>query len=111
ADAILSEFQKRGLLLTYVLECPLEAGVNPAAPEQLLEGQLAAVMARIRRSLKPKRLVLFSRELTGVAGKFTETDIGCPVFKGACGPFLLDGSPSESEMEEFRRTLPAGSLL
>ena len=110
ADAILSEFQKRGLLLTYVLECPLEAGVNPAAPEQLLEGQLAAVMARIRKSLKPKRVVLFSRELAAVAGRFTEAALGSPVFTGSYGPLALDDSSTEAQIEEFRRYLLAGNL-
>ena len=111
ADAILSEFQKRGLLLTHLLECPLEPGVSPADAQPLLEKQLPAVIARIRRSLRPKRVVLFSRELAALAGKFTETSLGSPVFTGLYGPLALDGSPSESEREEFRRGLPAGSLL
>jgi hypothetical protein len=111
ADAILTDFQKGGFLLTYVLECPLEPGVVPSATQQLIEKQLTAVIARIRRSLKPKRVVLFSRELATVAGKFTEAALGCPVFTGSYEPFSLDGSSSESEMEEFRRALPTGSLL
>ncbi len=105
ADAILSEFQKRGLLLTHVLECPLEAGVNPSAAQELIEKQLAAVMARIRRSLKPKRVVLFSKELAAVAGKLTETSLGCPAFTASYGPLASDGGASESEMEELRRAL------
>ncbi len=111
ADAILTDFQKGGFLLTYVLECPLEPGVSPADAQQLLERQFPAEIARIRRSLKPRRVVLFSTELATLAGKFTEAAIGCPVFTGTYGPFSLDGSPSESEMEAFRRALPAGSLL
>lgn len=111
ADAILTDFQKGGFLLTYVLECPLEPGVSPAGAHLLLEKQLLSVIARIRRSLKPKRVVLFSRELATVAGKFTEAALGSPVFTGLYGPFSLDGSATESEMEEFRRALPAGSLL
>jgi hypothetical protein len=111
ADAILADFQKGGLLLTHVLECPLEPGTTPSAAQQFLEKQLPFVIARIRRSLKPKRLVLFSRELAALAGKFTETSLGSPVFTGLYGPLALDGSPSESEREEFRRGLPAGSLL
>ena len=111
AEAILTEFQKRGLFLTHVLECPLEPDVSPVEAQSLLEKQLPAVIARIRRSLKPKRLVLFSMELAGLAGKFTEAVLGCPVFTGSYGPFSLDGRPSESEMEGFRRALPAGSLL
>jgi hypothetical protein len=110
ADAVLTELQKRGLFLTHVLECPLEPGVATADAQQLLEKQLPAAMARIRRSLKPKRLVLFSRELAALAGRFTEADLGCPVFTGQYGPWALDGRRSESEMEDFRRTLAAGSL-
>jgi len=110
ADAILTECQKRGLLLTYVLECPLEPGVTPSAAQQLLERQLSAVMARIRRSLRPKRVVLFSRELAALAGKFTETTVGSPVFTGPYGPWAFDGNPNESEMEGFRRALPTGSV-
>jgi len=109
ADAVLTEFQRRGLFLTHVLECPLEPGVNPPGAQELLEKQLPTVMARIRRSLKPRRVLLFSRELAAVAGKFTEADLGSPVFTGPNGPFALDGSPSESGMEEFGRALPAGN--
>ncbi len=108
-DVILSEFQKRGLLLTCVLECPLEAGVNPSAAQQLIERQLPVVMARIRRSLKPKRVVLFSRELAALAGKFTEAVLGCPVFTASYGPFSLDASAGESAIGEFRHALHAGN--
>jgi len=110
ADAILTEFQKRGLFLTYVLECPLEPGVAPSGEQELLEKQLPAATARIRRSLKPKRLVLFSKELARLAGKLTEAALGFPVFAGVYGPFVLDGSLTESQIEEFRGMLPAGSL-
>jgi hypothetical protein len=110
ADAVLTELQKRGLFLTHVLECPLEPGVSTADAQQLLEKQLPAVIARIRRSLKPRRVVLFSKELAALAGKFTEEDLGSPVFTGSYRPFALDGSRSENEMEDFRRTLAAGSV-
>jgi hypothetical protein len=110
ADAILTEFQRRGLFLTHVLECPLEPGMSTADAQQLLEKQLPAAIARIRKSLKPKRILLFSRELAALAGKFTEADLGSPVFIGPYGPWALDGSASESEMEDFCRTLAAGSL-
>ena len=110
-DAILTDFQKGGFLLTYVLECPLESGVSPADAQLLLDIQLPAVIVRIRRSLKPKRLVLFSKELTTLAGKFTEAALGSPVFTGSYGPLALDRSPSESEMEGFRRSLATGTLV
>src|SRR5215813_14234959 len=49
--AILAEFQRRGLLLTYVLECPVE----PAQAEEsaaLLGARFPATLARIRRSFR-----------------------------------------------------------
>ncbi|HXR34289.1 MAG TPA: hypothetical protein VN830_11310 [Verrucomicrobiae bacterium] len=106
-DAILTEFQKRGVFLTHVLECPLESTVVPSTAQQLIEKQSAAVMARIRRSVRPKRVVLFSKELGALKGKFTEAALRTPVFTGPNGPFSLDGSATEREMEEFRRALAA----
>lgn len=102
ADAILTDFQKGAFLLTHVLECPLEPGADASAAQHLIEKQLPAVIARIRRSLKPKRVVLFSRELAALAGKFKEEAIGSPVFTGAYGPFSFDGSANQGEIEEFR---------
>ena len=79
ADAVLTEFQKRGLMLTYVLECPLEARMDAVAAQMLLEKQLPAVMARIRRSLKPKRVVVFSAETRAIVGRIANAELGCPV--------------------------------
>jgi hypothetical protein len=61
-EAVLAEFQRRGLFLTHVLECPLEEGGVGGIPE-LVGNRLPSVLARIRRSLKPKRLAPISRWL------------------------------------------------
>ena len=111
ADAVLTEFQKRGLMLTYVMECPLEAGVDAVAAQMLLEKQLPAAMARIRRSLKPKRVVLFSEELAAVAAKLTEAALGCPVNTGPDGPWRLGKSTKEEEMEGFKEAVDGGSQV
>jgi len=110
AEAILTEFQKRGLFLTYVLECPLEPGAVPSTVQQLLEKQFPATVARIRRSFRPKRIVLFSSELAPLAGKFTQAVLGTPVFTGKYGPLPLDGTLTDSQLDEFRRTLLAGTV-
>ncbi len=107
ADAILSEFQKRGLFLTHVLECPLEQGVSPSHAEQFLEKQLPFVIARIRRSLKPKRVVLLSNDLTPLTGKLTETALGTPVFTVPYGTLPLNGTVTNSQLDDFRRSLLA----
>ena len=110
ADAILAEFQKRGLFLTHVLECPLEPNASPSTAQQLLEKQLPVALARIRRSLRPKRVILFSSELAPLAGKLTEAVLGTPVFTGHYGPLPLVSSLSADQLDEFRRALPGGSL-
>jgi hypothetical protein len=109
-DAILTEFQKRGLFLTHVLECPLEPGTASTTAQQLLDKQLPAVIARIRRSLHPKRLILLSNELAPLAGKLTEATLGTPVFTGQYGPLPLDSGLTANQLDEFRRILPAASL-
>jgi hypothetical protein len=66
-ETILAEFQKLGLMLTYVLECPLDEGSNAAA---LFEKQLPHAIARIRHSLKPKRVFLLGNDLLPFAPDF-----------------------------------------
>ena len=98
ADAVLTEFQKRGLFLIHVLECPLEdtAGialrekaVGGRDTEELLERRVPAALARIRRSVKPKRIVLFSAELASVQSRFSESQLGVPVISHDGQPFQL----------------------
>ena len=61
-EASLAEFQRRGYLLTYVLECPADDS-HAGDQRELLEKRFAATVRRIRRSYKPKRLVLIGEEL------------------------------------------------
>ena len=58
-ETVLLEFQRRGCLLAHVLECPLEEKPERAMKE-LLEARLAASVTRLKRSLKPKRVVLMA---------------------------------------------------
>ena len=57
---ILGEFQHRGYFLTHVLECPLTTGGKRVALEELLRRQGPALLARIRHSLKPKKVQFLS---------------------------------------------------
>ncbi|HKF24460.1 MAG TPA: hypothetical protein VKB24_00750 [Candidatus Acidoferrum sp.] len=61
-EAALAEFQRHGYLLAHILECPGPEGA-PEALTLLLGKRGAILAARIRRSLKPKKLVLLGREL------------------------------------------------
>jgi len=57
---VLSEIQRQGLLVTHVLECPLS---DAQARQEAMQKRLPSVLARIRRSYKPKRVVLVGTEL------------------------------------------------
>jgi hypothetical protein len=102
-DAVLTEFQKRGLLFVHVAECPPDPAETSTFPPQVLERMVPATLARIRRSLKPKRILLFSEELAPVQTRFTESQLGVPVFSNHGHPFQLP--LAASAREEFLRML------
>jgi hypothetical protein len=78
-EQVLLEFQKRGFLLAHVLECPMEFHSEKSLNERFA-AQLPKVATRIRRSLKPKRLVILSPELSQTAASaLNESALGCPV--------------------------------
>jgi hypothetical protein len=104
-DAILSEFQKRGLVLNYVLECPLEGRLSPSEVQGLLERQLHSTVVRVRRSLKPKRVLLFTKELGMVASKITEGEMECPVLTDNGKAFDLNEGTDSSRFRAFRQAL------
>jgi hypothetical protein len=103
ADMVLTEFQKRGLLFTHVVECPLEPSQKDSSTHELLARQIPATLARIRRSLKPKRVLLFSPELAVFQNRFTKSELGVPVFSnyGHLFQFPLSGP----QRDDFLRAL------
>lgn len=92
ADAVLSEFQRRGLLLTHLVECPPEPALTDSLMAHVLRVHLPATIARIRRSLKPKRIIAISPDLLPVLDTLQHADLGCPVFPASSSPFFLEGS-------------------
>jgi hypothetical protein len=95
AEAALAEFQRAGLFLTYVLECPLDDGVGDDLQE-LIPNRLPAVRARIRRSLKPKRLVPISGTLEQFLPVLNSDELSCAIVLDHQKPFALDADTSES---------------
>jgi hypothetical protein len=73
-EAALGEFQRRGYLLTYVLECPLNRGTALKLGE-LLEARIPLAIRRIRRSYQPKRLVLLGEELDSFQAKLAREEL------------------------------------
>lgn len=111
-DSVHVEFQRGGFFLAHVLECPFESVSEDAnGLTLLLARQLSAVGTRIRRSLKPKRVVLFSRTLEPVLDQVLSLSLGCPVVLDGGRPFDLkdtDGGKSVLRLREALAVPVAG---
>jgi hypothetical protein len=108
SESVLSEFQRSGLFLTHVLECPLDAArAGQSSAESLFVQRVSAVMARIRRSLKPKRVVLISEWLTPLAATFANAELGCPVILDNGKPFRVEDSDISEAARHLRAALAA----
>jgi hypothetical protein len=95
ADAVLAEFQRGGFLVIYVLDCPVEVGLKePAALRAALAQRLPAVLARIRRSLKPKRIMPISSLLEPLLPELAGA--GCEIVLDGTKTFALDGASAEA---------------
>src|SRR6266704_2526266 len=111
ADAVHAEFQRAGFFLTHVLECPLDGeGSLHAEAQAALRKRLASVATRIRRSLKPKRVVVVTEELTPVLDDILALDLGCPVLLDHGKPFRLESRAGENGVARLSEALAtAGS--
>lgn len=93
SDAIHSEFQRRGIYLTHVLECPFDASATgPDSLNNALLARLPMIFTRIRRSLKPKRLAFISRTLTPLIERFATAQLGCELVLDDDKAFAFDHS-------------------
>ena len=101
AEAVLAEFQRQGLFLIYVMECPLEAGVKATAIPEMLASRMPSLLTRIRRSLRPRRVILVSGELRALEDKFRSAQLGCAV---EVAPIIGPGQTA-AEMQQCRELL------
>ncbi len=105
-QAILSEFQRGGYLLGYVLECPLEPeSKSENALAALLKARMPAFLARLRRSFQPKRLISISGKLDLLLTGLTEKDLSCELVTDSGKSFALDGGAPEQSMARLRDAL------
>jgi hypothetical protein len=106
AETILSEFQRGGFFLAHVLECPLEPSeAEKASSQSLLAERVSQVLTRIRRSLKPKRVVLISDSLAPLAARLSSAEAGCPVILDQGKPFGLDSGDFSRAAAHLRQAL------
>jgi hypothetical protein len=106
AEALLSEFQRGGFFLTHVLECPLENGAAEST-EQLLADRFPAMLARIRRSLKPKRLAPISQALEPFLPVLKSSELPCTILIDEVKPFMLDREPPSNAADRLRAAIAA----
>jgi hypothetical protein len=105
-DTIQAEFQRAGFFLTHVLECPPDGDTAQGeATAALLAGRLQTVATRIRRSLKPKRVMAVTEELAPVVEDILALDLGCPVMLDHGKPFRLEGRGRDKAGERLREAL------
>jgi len=111
AETVHAEFQSAGLFLTHVLECPLESGPRGTSDAvNLLRERLPAVASRIRRSIKPKRVMLVTEMPLEVVQDVLALDLGCEVILNDGKPFALTPSVKKSEIARFRSVLDCRTI-
>ena len=99
-EAVQREFQRAGLFVAHVLECPVAGAAKAGeALQALLEARMGPALARIRRSLKPKKIGLISRELDPLAERFVQ-EAGYEVILREGRAFDLEADGAE-DLERF----------
>jgi hypothetical protein len=88
-ESVLTEFQRRGYLLAHVLDCGEEFG-NGAVRREALARRIPATLTRIRRSFKPKRVVLLGQELAEFVPQFMAANLDAALILRDSKPFEWD---------------------
>lgn len=104
AEAVLAEFQRSGLFLTHVLECPVDEGEAGNAP-QLFAARLPSVLTRIRRSLKPKKLAPISEALQQFLPVLNSGELPCAILLDKGKPFTLQADTLNESAIQLREAL------
>lgn len=110
------EFQAAGFFLTHLLECPIETAKQQGVcegqtaykapvPTTLLREHLPSVLSRIRRSLKPRRVMLVTEVPPAVVQDIVSSDLGCPIVLDEGRPFQLSASTEAVSLSRFQEIL------
>lgn len=94
AEAVLSEFQRKGFFLTHVLECAADEEVDASDLGEALKKKLPSVLRRIRTSLRPKRVFVISKEMAVLSGDLKTAQAGSEVVRDRDAPFDLEDAGS-----------------
>src|SRR5439155_161977 len=97
--------------MSKAIELPCDGCGQTASTEHFARRlrRLAAVATRIRRSLKPKRVMAVTEELAAVLDDILAMDLGCPVLLDHGKPFLLESRTGENPVTRLREALAASN--
>ncbi len=105
AESVLAEFQRGGFFVTHVLECPLEGGGGSGDLARRITNRLPAVLTRIRRSLKPKRLAPISMLLKQLLPALDSGELPCQILLDQGAPYAFDGDSASESAKHLREAL------
>ena len=108
-ETVLTDFQRRGYLVAHLLECANKSADAKGAQE-LLEKRFAAATVRIRRSLRPKKVVLLGRELDPFVKRFTNEAVGAELALSPSGHAFRLEDLAPGSLEALIRVTPVASL-
>ena len=103
-DAVLADFQRGGFFVTHVLECPVEKAEFGSLNQRIAD-RLPAVLARIRRSLKPKRLVPISLALEPFLPALNSGELPCAILLDQGKPFALDVDTANESVKRLQEAM------
>ena len=108
-EEVLTDVRRRGLVLASALECPVEPSSDPGFLHDLLERHLPSTIARIRRSLKPKRVLVLASELQSFLPRLTESALGCPALYTPLDFSAVLEATQTAELAALRAALPSAA--
>ena len=103
-ESVLAEFQRGGFFVAHMLDCPVESSTGGDLA-QLIANRLPAVLTRIRRSLKPKRLAPIAMLLKQSLPAFNSAELPCAILLHQGMPFALDGDAAAASAKNLREAL------
>lgn len=75
-EKVLAEVQRKGVFLAHLLDCPEDAGESESNVMALTEKRLPQVMVRIRRSIKPQKVVVLRGVPDSIVKELREAGLG-----------------------------------
>jgi hypothetical protein len=105
-EATLADFQRRGYLLAHLLDCGDTLSAEEVGREALAR-RIPATLTRIRRSFKPKRLLLLGQELAEFIPQFMAANLDAALILRNGKPFEWNQLGDNVLTKELAATVPA----